>query len=182
MKRISLVRWNNTLLFVPAALALASILLLALLAWIQFAGQTSVSAATITWQILLAAVALAFAAASAALFQRMRRPLIELVSEQVHFRLGPQEVALPASAVECCFMGSGPSGLKGPGGQPFNSRHLVFRIAEDAATWHAAPTNSHLAKWCGGYITVFGLYTELLDRAAADRINQALAQAHRQVE
>lgn len=110
------------------------------------------------------------------------RPLVAIMGKHIRFQLGPQPVLVPAEVVECCFMGSGPSELKGSGGQPFNARHLVFRLADNAPEFHAGPTNPHVAKWCGGYITLYGLLAENLNKETADAINQSLVHLHRRIK
>lgn len=129
---------------------------------------------------LIAALFATLSIAAAGLRWQLARPLVSLYPGFVRLRLGAAgPLDLPCDTVEACFLGQGPSELQATSGQPFVARHLVLRLAEKAVDYQAGPTNPHLAKWCGGYITIYGLWVEPLTIELANRINRALAAAHR---
>jgi multisubunit Na+/H+ antiporter MnhB subunit len=112
------------------------------------------------------------------IFRTGRLPRIVWRESQVDFYLpGPQPISVPLEFVECFFLGSGVTTLPGSSTRDVQTRNLVVRIAERATDWQHRELPLHLGKWCEGYLTIRGLYCEVLDLEVIKRLNTALHQA-----
>jgi hypothetical protein len=88
-------------------------------------------------------------------------------------------VSLPLRAVECFFRGraSGPTEL-GPA-DALQVESLILRIAEREQEWQSGELAPVFGKWCGGYITLNGLWCEPLSPEKLIELNRELVQAKR---
>jgi hypothetical protein len=85
-------------------------------------------------------------------------------------------VIVPLEAVECFFLGQAEAG---PSASQTKSMNVVVRLAERARTWHEHPVDTRLARWCGGYVTLYGLWCEPLGMERLRELNHQLAEAKR---
>ena len=69
---------------------------------------------------------------------------------------GWKPARVPLEIVEVFFLGQGPSKLPQPVGRPLVNSTVVVRLAEAAKEWHKRDTNTRVAHWCEGYITLSG--------------------------
>lgn len=87
---------------------------------------------------------------------------------------------IPLDAVEVFFMGQAPSTMRDQNGREVETRNVVVRLAERATTWQQQPgVESTLGRWCDGYITVYGVWCEPLNREVIDKMNRQLSEAKR---
>lgn len=84
-------------------------------------------------------------------------------------------VAVPIEVVECFLLGSGLHTL--PGGREVQTSHLSVRLAERVTEWAQIEVKPALGKWCGGYITIYGMWCEPLTLELVRRLNTRLAEA-----
>ncbi|MDG2382416.1 MAG: hypothetical protein P8N76_12165 [Pirellulaceae bacterium] len=84
-------------------------------------------------------------------------------------------IRVPLDAVECFFLGEGPSMIPLSLQQDVNSVTVVVRLAERATEWHQRSVNQSLGKWADGYIIVRGTWTEPLNREVVTQMNSNLA-------
>ena len=88
---------------------------------------------------------------------------------------GIKPIQVPLNVVECFFLGEGPSMISMSSHQEVNSVTVVVRLAERATDWHQRAVSESLGKWCDGYITIRGTWTEPLTREVVTQMNSALA-------
>jgi hypothetical protein len=89
---------------------------------------------------------------------------------------GPIEI--PIEIVEGFLIGQSPAHLPGAESTPPDARNVVIRLAERATEWERCEVDANLAKWCGGYVTIYGMWCEPLSIATANRLNELLHLAH----
>jgi len=110
-----------------------------------------------------------------------RTPRVSLTPDSVlvYLRRG-EPWRVPLEVVECFFLGQAPSTMRDAQGQEVESRNVVIRLAERSSDWHQKSGNDRsLGRWCDGYITVYGIWCEPLDRSVVDRMNHQLAELKR---
>lgn len=96
------------------------------------------------------------------------------------FLRGPTPIRIPIDAVECFFLGQGPSGIGGGlSGEGAESRNIVVRLAERATEWHHGDLDRRLGQWCDGYITITGTWCEPIDADVVGAMNHDLADLKR---
>jgi hypothetical protein len=135
------------------------------------------------WTIAVGALILAYAIGLCVslLFQ----PRLSYANEQLLVRLRPgPPIQVPIDAVECFFLGQGPTLLP----RPFGSRDkvdetstIVVRLAESAERWKHFDVKPTLGLWCDGYITIRGTWCEPITNALLKRLNENLIAAHREI-
>jgi hypothetical protein len=89
-------------------------------------------------------------------------------------------VRLPVELAECMLMGRGPSPLPGPRHKQAKTLNLVIRLSESAPQWANLPVKPALGEWSDGYVTLRGTWCEPLTIELVQRLNERLAEAHRQ--
>lgn len=95
--------------------------------------------------------------------------------DQILLRLGSlRPLNLPLDSVECFFHGQAPSpcGLGADDSLRVNS--LVVRIAERDKERQQGEVPSMFGKWCGGYITMNGLWCEPISLDQLNKLNRRL--------
>lgn len=92
---------------------------------------------------------------------------------------GWQPARVPLEIVEVFFLGQGPSKLPQPVGRPLVNSTVVVRLAEAAKEWHKRDTNTRVAHWCEGYITLRGVWCEPLNTDTIRRLNSTLVETKR---
>jgi hypothetical protein len=128
--------------------------------------------------VILAVLALAYAASS---WAYLRRPRLSYDPGSLLLHQGwGRTTALPIEIVECFFMGQAPSMVRGPDGKQAETATVVIRLAESAGEWQSGDMPPYLGQWCDGYIIVRGTWCEPIGMELLDRLNRNLAEAHRQ--
>jgi hypothetical protein len=113
------------------------------------------------------------------------QPRLSYANEHLHVRLRPgASIQVPIDAVECFFLGQGPTLLP----RPFGDRDkveetstIVVRLAESAEPWKHFDVKPALGLWCDGYITIRGTWCEPITNELLKRLNENLIAAHRNV-
>lgn len=144
------------------------------------AASLSVAAILLGGWLLAAAAACAAAvfAPAFAVWSFMRHPRIAFDGRLLSLYLGRgAAVRVPLDAVECFFIGSAP--LASGGKEEVSTRTVIVRFAEAAAALAEGPTDRRIAKWCGGYITLYGAWCEPFDAERLRLLNHQLAVAKR---
>ena len=119
---------------------------------------------------------------TSALLWSLRRPRIAYVDGQLLLDLvGGPPIRLPVSVVECFFLGQGPSHLGRGKLADSQTANVVIRLAERATDWHQRDVRPALGRWCDGYITIRGAWSEPIDAGKVEELNQRLVRAHREV-
>ncbi|MDZ4818364.1 MAG: hypothetical protein SGJ20_05265 [Planctomycetota bacterium] len=90
---------------------------------------------------------------------------------------GPIEV--PLEYVECFFLEKSLTPLPGKSHREVEAYNLSVRIAERATDWQTVETNRTFGKWCGGYITIRGMWCERLSLDLVNRLNAQLVEAQK---
>ncbi len=150
--------------------------LLGLVLWVGLPGREPAA-----WMrglgIALAALALI---TILALVWQLRQPRLAYCDGHllVWLRGGPP-IRVPIDAVECFWLGQGPSLLPGKRHERTETSTIVIRIAEKAADWRHREVKPQLGKWCEGYITICGTWCEPLSIELVNRLNQRLAEVSR---
>ena len=88
-------------------------------------------------------------------------------------------VAVPIEFVECFFLGETAMTLPGERKERRTST-LVVRLAESAKDWKHREVKPSLGSWSDAYITIHGTWCEPLSVERVHRLNQRLAEIHRQ--
>jgi len=83
---------------------------------------------------------------------------------------------IPLEIVEVFFLGQAGSGV--PGGKS-ETTTVVVRLAEKAEDWKRRDVHPRLARWCDGYITLLGAWTEPVDAGVVNELNSRLLERHR---
>ena len=110
---------------------------------------------------------------------RSVRVALESETVRVYLRRG-RPWAIPLDVVECFFLGQAPSTMRDAAGQEVETRNVVIRLAERSAEWQQQPgVERSLGRWCDGYITVYGIWCEPLDRSVVEAMNHRLAELKR---
>lgn len=86
---------------------------------------------------------------------------------------------VPIDAIECFFLGQGPSLIRMPDGQEAETSNIIIRLAERAKEYHDREAHPSLGEWHCGYITVRGAWCERITPDLAKRLNERLVAAHR---
>lgn len=111
----------------------------------------------------------------------MGRPRIAYESGQLLVYLDfLRPTRVPIDIVECFFLGQGPSSLPKLNGREPETQNVVIRLAESATDWKHRDVRPVLGHWCEGYITIRGSWCEPITPALMRRLNQRLAEAHRE--
>jgi hypothetical protein len=132
-----------------------------------------------------AVVALILAYAVGLCVYLMFQPRLSYANEQLYVRLRPgPPIQVPIEAVECFFLGQGPTLLP----RAFGNREkveetstIVVRLAESADPWKHFDVKPALGLWCDGYITIRGTWCEPITKELLKRLNENLIAAHREV-
>jgi hypothetical protein len=88
-------------------------------------------------------------------------------------------IEVPLEVVECFFLGHGPAPVSRADGPPPQNANLVIRLAEAAPEWQERTVDPQLARWCGGYVTLNGLWCEPLSVDRVRQLNHRLAATKR---
>jgi len=88
---------------------------------------------------------------------------------------------VPIEFVECFFLGEGPSLLPQPveSSPPARTQTIIIRIADSARDWQQRPVKPELGKWCDGYITIRGTWSEPIRPTLVQELNARLVDIHR---
>jgi hypothetical protein len=99
-------------------------------------------------------------------------------NELVVFLRQPRPYRVPVEFVECFFIGQAASTLRlrHPTGSRIESVTVVVRLAERAKQWRERPSNQAVGRWCDGYITIVGDWTDRLDGEVITRMNRRLVE------
>ena len=89
-------------------------------------------------------------------------------------------IRVPIDIVECFLLGQAPSMLAGQQHERTETASVMIRLSEKAEEWSHRSVKPALGKWCDGYITIRGTWCEPLTIQVINRLNQRLAEAHRQ--
>ncbi|HEY6565299.1 MAG TPA: hypothetical protein VIY86_12425 [Pirellulaceae bacterium] len=87
-------------------------------------------------------------------------------------------VEIPLEVVECFFRGQGETALP-DGPHAAETSQIVIRIADRAREWHTGPLPGIVGRWCGGYITLSGLWCEPITGVLLEQLNHDLVVAQR---
>jgi hypothetical protein len=98
-----------------------------------------------------------------------------LVYAEVH-----QPTRVPIDIVEVFFLGQGPSELPKLRGREPETQNVIVRLAESATEWKHRDMRPAVGLWCEGYITLRGSWCEPITPEIMRRLNQRLAEIHRQ--
>ena len=155
----------GVMLAVGGTLLLLGGLLLLLSGWIKIAGLA----------IVLVGCAIAVVALCEMVRPRLRCDGTHLLA----YVGGWKPARVPLEIVEVFFLGQGPSKLPQPVGRPLVNSTVVVRLAEAAKEWHKRDTNTRVAHWCEGYITLRGVWCEPLNTETIRRLNSTLVETKR---
>lgn len=111
------------------------------------------------------------------------RPRLALdQGDLVVFLRQPQPYRVPLDVVECFFIGQAPSSLgeRLPSGARIENVTVVVRLAERATQWSQRPTNRAVGRWCDGYITILGDWSDRIDGDVVTQLNRRLVDYKRQ--
>ena len=109
-----------------------------------------------------------------------RLPLVGRQGDELLFYLnGWKAIRVPLEIVEVFFLGQGESEIGSPDKRAETS-NVVVRLAEKAESWQKVPVRSRLARWCDGYITIRGMWTEPLSLEVVKQLNHRLVTAKRE--
>ena len=131
-------------------------------------------------RLVLALAAVAFGLVLLAQLYLLRQP--RLAYEDQHLLVYLQSgkpFRVPIDAVECFFLGQGPTMLS-PSESGEETSNIVVRLAESCDEWRHRETRRSLGHWCDGYITIRGTWCEPIDKELMSRLNQRLLEIHRQ--
>lgn len=87
---------------------------------------------------------------------------------------------VPIDIVEVFFLGQGPSELPKLRGREPETQNVIVRLAESATEWKHRQVRPAFGMWCEGYITIRGSWCEKITPEIMRRLNQRLAEVHRQ--
>jgi hypothetical protein len=100
---------------------------------------------------------------------------------------GSRPIQIPLEVVEVFFHGQSPLDVQArtphhtePVG--LESLNIVVRLAERAVDWQQHTVSPSVAKWCGGYISLFGTQCEPITAELLTKLNAQLVQAHRELK
>jgi hypothetical protein len=109
------------------------------------------------------------------------RPRVGYESGELLVFLEPTRATrVPIDIVEVFFLGQGPSELPKLKGREPETQNVVIRLAESASEWKHRDVRPAFGHWCEGYITLRGSWCEPITPALLRRLNQRLAEIHRQ--
>lgn len=91
-----------------------------------------------------------------------------------------EPIRVPIDVVEVFFLGQGASFLPNLRGREPETANVIVRLAESASEWKHVDVNPRFAQWCEGYITLRGAWCEPIQPEGLRRLNQRLAEVHRQ--
>lgn len=86
-------------------------------------------------------------------------------------------IRVPLEIVEGFLMGQGPSLLSGRQHEQTETVTLVIRLSDRAEEWSHLDVKPALGKWCDGYITIRGTWSEPLSVDLVNRLNVQLDEA-----
>jgi hypothetical protein len=113
-----------------------------------------------------------------ALVRQIARPRIAFEQGHVLFYLRAGDpIAVPVEFVEAFFVGQGPADLPGGISPRQETANLVARLAQRASDWAQRDVKPALGNWCGGYITIRGMWCEPLNTDVVRRLNRHLTEA-----
>ncbi len=154
-------------------IAVAGIGILGAGAWMLTGGAGVLAIALIVAGAVLI-LAGALLAGACALHARKARMACD--GEHLMLNLGAsQPFVIPLDIVEVFFLGQGKSGV--PGGSETTT--VVVRLAERAEDWKKRDVSPRIARWCDGYITLLGAWTEPVDAGVVTELNHKLLACHR---
>ncbi|MCA9262209.1 MAG: hypothetical protein KDA60_00110 [Planctomycetales bacterium] len=90
-------------------------------------------------------------------------------------------VEIPLDAVECFFLGQGPSGIATPNGES-EATNVIVRLADRAVEWKSGDTARRLAHWCDGYVTISGTWCEPINGEVVGQLNSLLVERKRSLK
>jgi hypothetical protein len=116
-------------------------------------------------------------AAIAGLAWQLKRPrLAYQPGELLIWLRGGAPFRVPIDAVECFWLGQGPSMLPGKRHENTEAATIVIRIADKAVDWRHREVKPQLGMWCEGYVTIRGTWCEPLNIDLVNRLNLRLAE------
>lgn len=93
---------------------------------------------------------------------------------------GMRPIRVPIEIVECFLLGQGPALLPGENHARTETATVVIKLSDRAEEWSHRAVDPRVASWCDGYITIRGTWTEPLNVALIQQLNQRLAEVVRQ--
>jgi hypothetical protein len=87
---------------------------------------------------------------------------------------------VPIELVECFFLGQGDSALPALRGREPETQNVIVRLAEAASEWKHRDVRPAIGHWCESYITLRGSWCEPITPGLMRRLNERLAQVHRE--
>jgi hypothetical protein len=133
------------------------------------------------WVRIIGYVLLAISALIAiSVFYELKRPRLAYGNGklQVYLRPGPP-VNVPIELVEGFLMGQGPSMLPGQKFEQAETTTVVVKLADSAEEFSHIDVKPQYGKWCDSYITIRGTWSEPLNVALVQRLNQRLYEVTR---
>lgn len=112
----------------------------------------------------------------------LRRPRVALSSDFVRLFVGRGcQYDIPLDVVECFFLGQALSQVRvsGIASRSVGNVTVVVRLAQRAKPWHERPADARLAKWEGGYVTLYGDWCEPITGDFVNKMNHQLADRKR---
>ena len=88
-------------------------------------------------------------------------------------------IAVPLDVVECFFLGESDTSFQNQKYKDARTQTVVVRLAENAKQWAQRDVLSLIGRWCDGYITLRGTWTEPLSIEVVNRMNHQLAEIKR---
>lgn len=116
-----------------------------------------------------------------AVFQ-MNLPRLAREGNELLVFLGMTPERVPLSAVECFFLGQGPSMLPDLNGRESETTNVIVRLAESAVDLKHKDVDAKYAHWCEGYITLRGAWCETITKDRMIALNRQLSEAHREMK
>ncbi len=89
---------------------------------------------------------------------------------------------VPLTAVECFFLGQGPSMLPDLGGRESETTNVIVRLAESALDLKHRDVDAKYAHWCEGYITLRGAWCETITKDGMVALNRRLIEAQKEMK
>jgi len=135
-------------------------------------GVVWIVAAVVGAAVLLGGVALAAVCA-----HRARTARMGYEDQHLVLNLGArQPFRIPLDLVEVFFLGQAGSGVP----DKSETTTVVVRLAERAEDWKKRDAHPRICRWCDGYITLLGAWTEPVDAGVVNALNQKLLARHRE--
>lgn len=126
-------------------------------------------------------IALAVVMVWAGLVVETCRPRVQYADGKLLLYLrGRNPISVPIDAVECFFLGQGPTGIGSGELSEAEASNIVVRLAERDTEWHRREIKPALGRWCDGYITLHGAWCEPIDGKLVTDLNSKLAALKRQ--